>query len=182
MGKTILDRESKSFGRSRACGRGRNTRWSGGLYFDGGVVQKMTPVNRWNHDTKLELLNGREIHFQATTSGNFGGLELVFESLENIKVEVKTNLVTGLIGLAELGLEDHTLEAGGLERKIRFIRLPDELTQCSLRRKVKISQRFGIIQFGSEWQLLTAILPVEPNLFDRLVKFELVKSVPQYFA
>ena len=119
-------------------GRGRNTRWSGGFYFDGGVVQKMTPVNRWNHDTQLELLNGREIHFQATTSGNFGGLELVFDSLENIKVEVKTNLVTGLIALAELGLEDHTLEAGGLERKIRFIRLPDELTQCSLRRKVKV--------------------------------------------
>ena len=42
------------------------------------------------------------------------------------------------MALAELGLEDHTLEAGGLERKIRVIRLPDELTQCSLRRKVTV--------------------------------------------
>ena len=119
-------------------GRGRNTRWSGSFYFHGGVVQQMTPVNRWNHDTQLELLNGREIRFQAVTSGNFGGLELVFDSLENIKAEVKTNLVTGIMALAELGLEDHTLEAGGLERKIRVIRLPDELTQCSLRRKVTV--------------------------------------------
>ncbi|MDB3912486.1 DUF3604 domain-containing protein, partial [Paracoccaceae bacterium] len=119
-------------------GRGGNTRWSGSFYFHGGVVQQMTPVNRWNHDTQLELLNGREIRFQAVTSGNFGGLELVFDSLENIKAEIKTNLVTGIMALAELGLEDHTLVAGGLERKIRVIRLPDELTQCSLRRKVTV--------------------------------------------
>lgn len=124
-------------------GRGRNTRWTGALRFDGGVVEQMTPVNRWNHDNQLELINGQDILFEAVTSGNFGGVDVQFAALDGVKARIETNLVTGTVALDALGMAEHTLEAGGLDRKIRLIRLPDTLTQCSLKRTVTVSLAKG---------------------------------------
>jgi hypothetical protein len=48
------------------------------------------------------------------------------------QLAVTTNHVSGVVSLAELGLEDAVLDAGGLERQIVVRRLPDHLARHSM--------------------------------------------------
>ena len=41
-------------------------------------------------------------------------------------MKIETALVEAEIPIAEIGLEDHVFEAGGIARRIRVFRLPDE--------------------------------------------------------
>ena len=44
------------------------------------------------------------------------------------RLEIETNHVSGARALGDIGIEDWVLDAGGLERKIRVFRLPEENT------------------------------------------------------
>ena len=107
-------------------GRGRNTRWYGTINAISAEIRSMTPVNHWNHERLLNLQSGDRVEFDAVTSGNFAGVDLTLSNAD-AELALKTNLVCGQVCLAELGLEDAVLDAGGLERQIRIRRLPDEL-------------------------------------------------------
>lgn len=112
-------------------GRGRNTHWQGSITASGGRIISMTPVNHWNHERLLELQDDARVVFDAVTSGNFAGVDLTLSSAD-AELLIDTNLVTGTVHLADIGLEDVVLDAGGLERQIRVRRLPDELPDLSM--------------------------------------------------
>jgi hypothetical protein len=52
---------------------------------------------------------------------------------------VTTNLGTLSLPLADIGVEDAVMDAGGLERKLRAFRLPEENTAFSLTTEVEIA-------------------------------------------
>ncbi|MBY8976875.1 DUF3604 domain-containing protein [Rhodobacteraceae bacterium NNCM2] len=118
-------------------GRGRNTHWQGEITVDGGEITEMTPINHWNIERQLEMTDPRHIAFEAVTSGNFGGVDLRLDN-PDARIGVATNLVSGEAPLSDLGLEDLTLDAGGLERQIRLRRLPDEMKDFSLSSRISI--------------------------------------------
>ena len=111
-------------------GRGRNTRWLGEIAVSGGQIQRMEPINRWNPERPLEVIDQASVRFDAVTSGNYGGVDLLLDS-DAAHISVETNLVSGETPLDALGLDDTVLDAGGLERRIVLRRLPDDLTATS---------------------------------------------------
>ncbi|MEL7152886.1 MAG: DUF3604 domain-containing protein [Pseudomonadota bacterium] len=111
-------------------GRGRNTHWQGSITAEGCTIEAMTKVNHWNHERLLELRDGQSLMFDAVTSGNFAGVDLMLSGDGTLRVD--TNLTEGAVGLSDLGLEDHVLDAGGLDRMIRIRRLPDQMDAHSM--------------------------------------------------
>ncbi len=120
-------------------GRGRNTFWEGALSIRNARIETMVPFNRWNLDRRLELEDDCRILFNAVTSGNFGGVDLLLDHIDGAILDVRTNHVSGQISLDQIGLNDEILDAGGLERQIRIRRVPDKLDTMTLEKAVPVS-------------------------------------------
>ena len=107
-------------------GRGRETNWKGRASFGGAKIRHMEKINAWNHERKLEQHGVDTVVFDAITTGNFGGFDAWLEGTNGASLDVSTNLGMLQVPLSEIGIEDVTMEAGGLERKIRAFRLPED--------------------------------------------------------
>lgn len=123
-------------------GRGRQTAWRGTARVAGARVTAMERINAWNPARRIELEDAPEggalVRFDAITTGNFGGVDLRLDRIEGATVDLRTQHVSGAADLSALGLEDRCFEAGGLERRLRLRRLPENPTQTELSRTVQI--------------------------------------------
>jgi len=114
-------------------GRGRETNWKGKAQFNGATINRIAKINAFNHERLLEQQGSDTVVFDAITTGNFGGFDAwITPRKEPGDLIVTTNLGTLASPMKEIGLEDEILEAGGLERKLRVFRLPDENTTYNL--------------------------------------------------
>jgi hypothetical protein len=107
-------------------GRGRETAWDGSATLDGNSFERLSPINRYNLDKRFEQTAPGKVEWAALTTGGFGGFDawLAQPGAGNLKIE--TALVQADIPVADIGLEDRVFEAGGIARRIRVFRLPDE--------------------------------------------------------
>lgn len=106
-------------------GRGRHTTWRGRAIFDGRTIDRFETINRWNPERRFERCGANEVIWDSVTTGNFMGFD-AWLSGSGGKLEVATNHGDIAVDLEELGLEDLVMDAGGLERKLRIFRLPEE--------------------------------------------------------
>jgi hypothetical protein len=120
-------------------GRGRETLWKGRVRLAGNRFGATRPINRWNLDKPFAAAPG-EVAFEAVTTGGFGGLDTLLDHPTDGTLEIATNLVAASLPVAAIGHEDRILEAGGLGRRIRVFRLPDE----NPHRQVRLSRRIAL--------------------------------------
>jgi len=106
-------------------GRGRNTNWIGKAHFGNGTILRMEKINAWNHERLLEKQSDDTIIWDAITTGNYGGFDVWLDSGTQGNLEISTNLGSMTKPLNKIGFDDTTMEAGGLERKIKVFRLPE---------------------------------------------------------
>ena len=66
------------------------------------------------------------MRFDTITTGNFGGFDAWLEPGLTGRFELACNHGALELPLDDIGLDDVVMEAGGLERRIRAFRLPDE--------------------------------------------------------
>ena len=104
-------------------GRGRNTNWVGRAQFNGNTIKDFATINKWNPDQLFELRGSDTVIWKAVTTGNFMGFD-VWISGDKGTLEIKTNLGALDLKVEDIGLEDTTFNAGGLNRQIRAFRLP----------------------------------------------------------
>ena len=109
-------------------GRGRETNWKGRARFQHAAISRMEPVNAWNKERLLEQKGPDTIVFDAITTGNFGGFDVWLDEAPDSMLHLTSNLGALDHPLSEIGLDDWVMEAGGLERRIRVFRLPEELS------------------------------------------------------
>ena len=119
-------------------GRGRQTYWRGRAQFDGSQIIQMDKINAWNHEHSIEVIGDNVVAFDTITTGNFGGFDVWLGNGAGGVLNVETDLVSGSIKLDDIGLEDHVMEAGGLERRIRVYRLPEKQDQSSISTMVSL--------------------------------------------
>ena len=119
-------------------GRGRQTRWRGEARVLDGEIRRLEPINAWNHERPTELKGSDRVTFDTLTTGNFGGFDAWIDAGPAARIEIETEHVVGAYVLAEIGLEDRVLEAGGLDRKVRLFRLPDDNPCRELTRRVRV--------------------------------------------
>ena len=107
-------------------GRGRQTVWDGTAALDGCEILGYAKINAWNHERKFEQIDSQRLEWEAITTGNFGGFDVWLNDSSTGILTVETQHVSDRINLASVGLEDVVLDGGGLDRKIRVFRMPEE--------------------------------------------------------
>lgn len=118
-------------------GRGRQTIWDGGATLSGNEIGRIRPINMWNLDKKIEQIGPRELKWSALSTGNFGGFDAWLADPKAGTLKIDTALVKTEIKVAAIGYNDLVFENGGIKRRIRVFRLPDE----NLHQRVKIERR-----------------------------------------
>lgn len=121
-------------------GRGRQTVWDGGCMLTGNRFERIAPVNLWNLDKKIEQTAAGTLSWAALTTGGFGGFDAWLADPHAGTLEISTPLVKSRIAVADIGLDDLVFEAGGIGRRIRIFRLPDE----NAHRHLRLSRRIAL--------------------------------------
>ena len=125
-------------------GRGRQTIWDGGCTLDGNSFERFVPINMWNLDRKIEQTGPGALSWTALTTGGFGGFDAWLTDPRAGTLRIDTPLVKCEIAVADIGREDMVFDAGGIRRRIRIFRLPDENPY----REVKLSRRIALRPAG----------------------------------
>jgi hypothetical protein len=107
-------------------GRGRQTIWDGGCVLRGNEFERIAPINLWNLDKKLTQTAPSALTWEALTTGGFGGFDAWLADPTSGTLCIDTALVKCEVAVADIGLEDLVFEAGGIRRRLRVFRLPDE--------------------------------------------------------
>jgi hypothetical protein len=121
-------------------GRGRQTVWDGTARLDGNRFTSVEPINFYNLDKTLQRIDSTRLKWSALTTGGFGGFEAMLADPRTGTLAIDTGLVKAIIPIAEIGLEDRVFEAGGLARRLRAFRLPDDnrTVTARLSRRIKL--------------------------------------------
>jgi hypothetical protein len=125
-------------------GRGRQTIWDGGCTLDGNGFERIAPINMWNLDKKIEQTGPGTLSWTALTTGGFGGFDAWLADPRSGRLQIDTALVKCDIAVADIGRDDLVFDAGGIGRRIRIFRLPDENTH----RRLKLSRRIALKDKG----------------------------------
>ncbi|MGH8272436.1 MAG: DUF3604 domain-containing protein, partial [Gammaproteobacteria bacterium] len=117
------------------------TVWDGGCTLTGNRFERVTPINFWNLDKKLDQTGPGELKWTALTTGGFGGFDAWLEDANVGTLKIDTPLVKCEIKVADIGIDDQVFDAGGIRRRIRVFRLPDKNSQqrINLDREIELA-------------------------------------------
>ena len=123
-------------------GRGRNTVWRGKAQFSDAKVHQFETINLWNPERLFEQRGSNSIVFDTITTGNFMGFDVWLNETASGNLTITTNHGNLSAQLDDISEKEIVLDAGGLERKLRAFRLPDEKLErtVSLERKISLSE------------------------------------------
>ena len=107
-------------------GRGRTTDWRGRVRFAGARIRALRKINIWNHERTVAQESADTVRFDTITTGNFGGFDAWLEPGATGRFDLACNHGALETPLDDIGIDDVVMEAGGLERKVRAFRLPDD--------------------------------------------------------
>ncbi len=132
--ETIRPYDAASLGRrirviwegSEYRGRGRHTIWDGSARLEGNTFERLAPINFYNLDKRFEQTAPGSLEWTALTTGGFGGFDAWLKKGDAGTLYIETELVSCKIDIEDIGLEDMVFEAGGIKRRIRVFRLPEE--------------------------------------------------------
>ncbi|MGI9371281.1 MAG: DUF3604 domain-containing protein [Hyphomicrobiales bacterium] len=121
-------------------GRGRETIWDGDAVLAGNSFKRAEPINRYNQDKRFDQPQPERLEWAALTTGGFGGFDATLEDPSSGTLKINTALVSEEIAVKEIGLDDLVFENGGIRRRIRVYRLPDQ----NPHRAIKIERRIKL--------------------------------------
>ena len=123
-------------------GRGRQTVWDGGCTLSGNRFERIAPINLWNLDKQIVQTSPESLEWAALTTGGFGGFDAWLGDARSGVLQIDTPLVKCRINIADIGRDDLAFEAGGIGRRIRVFRLPDENRhkELMLSRRIRLNQ------------------------------------------
>ena len=140
--ETVRPYEARQLGRrirliwegSEYRGRGRQSTWDGGASLSGNSFERVLPINMWNLDKKIERMAPDRLKWTALTTGGFGGADILLGDAQAGTLAIDTALVKAEVRIADIGREDIVLDSGGgIRRRMRLFRLPDENAATKLR-------------------------------------------------
>jgi len=98
----------------------------------------------WNLDKRIEKRAPGELKWSALSTGNFGGFDAWLADPGAGTLRIDTVLVKAEIKVSDIAREDLLFEAGGIGRRMRVFRLPDE----NPHRRVQIERRVTLRDAG----------------------------------
>lgn len=122
-------------------GRGRETVWDGFAELDGNAFETLTPINRYNLDKRFEQTGPGRLDWAALTTGGFGGFDAVLADPDAGTLRIDTELVKEDIAVKDIGYDELIFANGGIDRRIRIFRLPDDNPHCAVTIERRIALR-----------------------------------------
>jgi len=121
-------------------GRGRETFWDGSAELTGNSFVSLDPVNRYNIDKRFEQTAPGKIEWQSLTTGGFAGFDAVLSDPQAGTLKIDTELVKEEINISDIGRDELVFANGGIDRRIRIFRLPDQNphSKVSIERRIKL--------------------------------------------
>ncbi|NQV85419.1 MAG: DUF3604 domain-containing protein [Rhodospirillales bacterium] len=107
-------------------GRGRETIWDGHAELEGNTFAALTPINHYNPDKRFEQTGPKRVDWVALSTGGFGGFDAILEDPHAGILKIDTALVQEEIAIKDIGRDELIFANGGIDRRIRIFRLPDE--------------------------------------------------------
>jgi len=108
-------------------GRDRLTTWDGGLVVKGNNIISATPINFWNANQPLEMLNNQELKWKSVTTGGLSGIIIELEDKHNGSIQVDMTQGKVACEISSIGHQPQSWEYGGLMKKFSLYRLPENL-------------------------------------------------------
>jgi hypothetical protein len=124
-------------------GRGRETVWDGFTELSGNTAGNFRVINFWNPEKEVHMQSGRRLDWRSMTTGGFSGFDLYLEKSFEGVLDIHTAVIDVSIEIAKITYNDTVFNAGGLGRKIRIFRLPDDNVEKSIDFTRSISLRRG---------------------------------------
>ncbi len=124
-------------------GRDRITTWNGRAQFNATVIERFETINQWNPDQLFEQRGSDSVIWNTVTTGNFMGFDAWLAD-DSGCISVTTNHGAISLDLADVGLQDMVLDAGGLERKLKISRLPS----ASLVKEMEFTRNISLCATG----------------------------------
>jgi len=121
-------------------GRGRQTIWDGEAQLAGNRFERTAAINYYNLDKIFEPVGNEGLRWTALTTGGFGGFDAWLEDPHAGTLKIDTPLVQCELRIADIGREDQVFDAGGIQRRIRVFRMPDENPHAhfTLERRIRL--------------------------------------------
>jgi Protein of unknown function (DUF3604) len=123
-------------------GRARNAIWDGKARLRGNAFKQVRSINFWNADKPIQRIGMSEIAWQSFTTGSFSGFEAILADRDTGHLHVQTASANVDIAVRDIGYEDRVVEAGGLDKRIRLFRLPEDNPhhRVTLKRRIAIRE------------------------------------------
>lgn len=134
-------------------GRGRDTTWSGRAKFSDAKIQKFEMINQWKHKRLFEQRGSNTVIWDTVTTGNCMGFDVWLENSSKRQLDITTSLGDLSLTLADTDLEDQILDAGGLDRKLKVFRMPND----HVGRKIEVKHQVNLKASGDDplWVCVT---------------------------
>ena len=123
-------------------GRGRETVWDGSAELSGNAFTRIEPINWYNIEKRLDLVSPGRVEWSSLTTGGFIGFDAWLDDMVMGWLRIDTPLVKKTVAVQDIGREDIRLEAGGLGRRVRLFRIPEENphTRLKLERRIPLDR------------------------------------------
>ena len=114
-------------------GRGREVAWRGTAALRGNRIERLEAVNFLNPDKPIRYAkDAGTVAWDSVTTGNMAGFDLWLERERAGRLAIETNIVSLDCDLAALDQDEIIVEGGGLGRRLRIYRLPEEKRATSM--------------------------------------------------
>ncbi|MBT8359496.1 MAG: DUF3604 domain-containing protein [Deltaproteobacteria bacterium] len=122
-------------------GRGRETVWDGYAEVRNNSFTNVSPINHYNLNKKFEQAGSGRVEWEALTTGGFAGFDALLEDAQAGTLKIDTALVQEEILIKDIGRDEIIFANGGINRRIRVFRMPDENPHKTavLERRIKLA-------------------------------------------
>jgi hypothetical protein len=124
-------------------GRGRETVWDGYAEVEGNRFEEVNPINFWNPIKHLKEENSHRLTWKSITTGSFSGFDALLTRSHEGVLSINTPLIKQIVEISEIKYDDMVFEAGGLSRRMRIFRLPNQNKTYQLKLERKIPLKSG---------------------------------------
>ena len=121
-------------------GRGRETIWDGAAAIEGNSFEDTEAINFWNQENQLVQGDPASLSWKSLTTGGLSGFEALLKDPAAGTVKIDTPLLQCSLKVSDIGIDDTVFDAGGLGRKIKVCRVPDDNTtrEMAITKQVKL--------------------------------------------
>jgi hypothetical protein len=124
-------------------GRGRQTIWDGHTELAGNRMTQSRAVNFLNADNPLVAESDTRLSWRSVTTGNMAGFDVFLEDPEAGELRISTGPASTSVAIRDIGVEDIVVEAGGLGRRIRIFRLPEQGSRTAVKGSLAVTLHSG---------------------------------------